>query len=434
MLRALGLGDAEALFEDVPPEVRIPGLDLPPGRGEEETVAALTRLLDRNRGGDRLLSFLGAGYYDMYVPAAVDALVGRSEFSTSYTPYQAEVSQGLLQALFEYQSLICELTGMDAANSSMYDGSTALGEAALMCARVTGRSEILVPSLLHWEKRAVLANYVRGAGLRVGEVPPDPRTGALDLGALEGRVTDETAGIYVEIPSFLGLLDPGLLDLKEAHPKPLLVVGVNPLALAVVRPPGEWGADIVVGEGQPLGNPVSFGGPSLGLFACRREHIRRMPGRVIGLARDAAGRRAFCMTLQTREQHIRKGKAMSNICTNEALLAVAAAAYLSLQGEAGLRRLAVGLMERARDLARRLDVLDGFQAPLLPGAYFNEVPVACPSPYEALLDRLLERGIHGGLDVSRFFPDREAVGLFAVTDRHTPEDFDRLVEALGDSP
>lgn len=430
MLRELGMETMDDLFAHLPPEVRVPAVDLPPGLSEAETVRSVRRILGRNRDGEELVSFLGAGYYDMYVPAAVDAIVGRSEFYTSYTPYQAELSQGLMQALFEYQSLICELTGMEAANSSLYDGASALGEAALMCARISRRGEFLVPQILHWEKRSVLANYARGAGLTIREVPPVPGTARLDGERLEDLVTSDTAGIYVEMPNFLGLLDPGLLTLKEDHPDVLLVVGVQPLSLAVVRPPGDYGADIVVGEGQPLGNRLSFGGPSLGLFACRREHMRRMPGRVIGLTQDAAGNRAFAMTLQTREQHIRKERAMSNICTNESLLAIATAVYLGSQGSAGLRSTARRLLDRAASLAARIDRVEGFRAPLFEGTYFNEVPVGVPGSPQGLTEHLLGHGIHSGLDVSRLLPEAGSVSLFAVTDRHREEHLDRLIKAL----
>lgn len=430
MLKALGVDSVDGLFRDLPPEVRVDRLDLPEGRDEIALMEEVTALLERNRGPGEMASFLGGGWYDMYVPPAVDAVVSRSEFYTSYTPYQAELSQGLMQALFEYQSLVCELTGLDAANSSMYDGASALGEAALMAARITRRREFVVPDLIHWEKRQVLENYARGGGLRIRTAEHDRGTGRLDPDALARAVGGDTAGIYVELPTFLGLLDEGVLGVKEAHPDPLLVVGVNPLSLGVVKPPGAYGADIVVGEGQPLGNWLNFGGPSLGLFACRQEHVRRMPGRVIGLTRDAEGRRAFAMTLQTREQHIRKERAMSNICTNESLLAVATAVYLSLLGEAGFRRLGATLMDKARDLMARIDGVEGYAAPVHPGSYFNEFPVRLPRPLKELEEGLLRRGIHPGLDVSRFFPEDGPTALFAVTDRHTPGDFDRLETAL----
>lgn len=430
LLEFLGLEDIDALFADIPPEVRVDNLDLPTGLSEAETVRKVSHILERNRTVGEVTSYLGAGYYDNYVPALVDALLSRSEFYTTYTPYQAELSQGLLQALFEFQSLVCELTGMDAANSSMYDASTALGEAALMARRITGRREIVIPTLIEGEKKAVLANYARGPGMRVREAGYDTEDGTLDLGHLEESIGDDTAAVYVEAPSFLGQLDSKVTEVQDALSGALLIVGVHPLAQAVLRPPGDYGADIVIGEGQSLGGWMNFGGPSLGLFACRQEHIRKMPGRVIGLTKDRRGNRAFTMTLQTREQHIRKGKAMSNICTNESLLAVGATIYLAFQGARGLRSLATNLMDRARELMGHLDGIPGFQAPLFPGSYFNEFPVAHKAPFATLRERLARRGLNGGVDLSTVLPQAAPASLFAVTDRHTPDDFRELVRAL----
>lgn len=430
MLKFLGLREVGDLFEDIPPEVRTEGLDLPSGLGERATVDRLRRILERNRSCADIPCFLGAGYYDMYVPAAVDAILSRSEFYTSYTPYQAELSQGLMQALFEYQSLICELTGMDAANSSMYEASTALGEAALMCSRITRKHTFIVPRALHWEKRLVVQSYATGPHIRIAEVDYDPETGGIQLDGLSRAVGPDTAGVYVENPNFFGKLEEGMAELKDICGDALLVVGVNPLSLGVLRPPGDFGADIVIGEGQCLGSWMNLGGPALGIFACRKEHIRKMPGRVIGITRDAQGRRAFCMTLQTREQHIRKERATSNICTNEALMAVGAAVYLAYMGSDGLRRLGVELIQKARKLMERIDKVEGFHAPLFSGHYFNEFPVGCRRSYQEVHKALLERGIHGGLDLSKEFPELGSAALFAVTDRQTPEEFDRLINAL----
>ncbi len=432
MLEFLGLKAVDDLFSDIPEDIRIDGLDIAPGAEEAEVVESVKRTLARNRSGEELLSFLGAGYYDMYVPSVVDAITSRSEFYTAYTPYQAEISQGLQQALFEYQSLICELTGMDAANSSMYDGSSALGEAALMTYRITRRKEFLVPRALHWEKAAVLRSYTSGAGLHVKEVPYDSESGLLDYHALRTAAGRETGGMYVEEPNFFGLLDEGILGIKEDFPDCVLVVGVNPLAQGLLKPPGEFGADIVIGEGQPLGNWMNFGGPSLGIFACRQEYLRKMPGRVIGLTKDAEGKRAFCMTLQTREQHIRRERAMSNICTNESLLAVAAAVYISSLGGTGLRHLGTRLIKGARKLMAAVDRVDGFDAPIFPGHYFNEFPIRASRPWYEIQKQLTEKDIMGGLDLTEHFPPLGSSALFAVTDRHSSRDFDRLSQALGE--
>lgn len=430
MLAFLGLKSVEDLFEDIPPELTIDGLPLDPGLAEADVVRRTEAILSANRGGGEMVSFLGGGLYDMYVPAVVDAILSRSEFYTSYTPYQPEISQGLLQALFEYQSLICELTGMDGANSSMYDGASALGEAALMCHRITRKREFVVPRLLHPERRAVLRNYATGPGLTIREASYDRETGLLDVGSLEEAVTAETGGIYVENPNLLGLMDAGLTEVKERFPDVLLVVGVQPLSLGILKAPGDYRADLVVGEGQPLGSWLNFGGPSLGLFACRREHIRKMPGRVIGLTRDAAEDRAFCLTLQTREQHIRKERAMSNICTNEALLALGTAVYLAQAGASGLRSLGLRLVEEVDLLMKRLDGVQGFTAPAFPGAYFNEGPVTSERSYGEVHEHLWQRGIQGGWDLSPHLPELRNTALFAVTDRHVEEDVDRLVRAL----
>lgn len=430
MLDVLGLKTVDQLFEDIPAEARVKRVPLPPGLDEGETVRRVEAILDQNVPAGEMLSFLGGGIYDIYVPAIVDAILSRSEFYTSYTPYQAEVSQGLMQGLFEYQSLICELTGMDAANSSMYDASSALGEAALMSHRVTRLQEFIVPRALHPERMAVLRNYVKGAGMRILHADFDPSSGILDLTGLSGLVTEETAGIYVENPNLFGLLDSGLLEIKEEHPNAMLLVGVNPLSLGIVRPPGDYGADIVVGEGQSLGAWTNLGGPSLGIFACRREHLRKLPGRVIGLGRDAKGERAFCMTLQTREQHIRKEKAMSNICTNESLLALGAAVYIAQKGGTGLRRLGVELMRKTKELGSLVAGMRGYTAPLFPGDYFNELPVGLPVSYEKVHRHLLEKEIHGGPNLGSWFPELDPAALMAVTDRHTTGDLARLVSAL----
>jgi glycine dehydrogenase subunit 1 len=430
MLRALGVPSVDALFADIPAKVRVDGLPLPEGLSEADVAAKVAGILRANRVGEDLPTFLGAGLYDHYVPAAVRAIASRSEFYTAYTPYQAEMSQGILQALFEYQSMVCELTGMDAANTSMYDGSTALGEAALMAARVTGKREVVLPRALHWEKRQVLANYGRGAGLRVKEVPFDRRTGKMDLAALKAAVGPDTAAVYLENPNFFGVFEDRVDEIRQIAPT-LLVVGADPLGLAVTRAPGDYGADIVIGEGQPLGNPVNFGGPLLGVFACREEYIRKMPGRVIGMTRDADGRRAFCMTMQSREQHIRREKAMSNICTNETLLSVASVAYLAVLGADGLRRVAEACIERARELAKRIALVPGFRAPAFAADHFHEFVVQGEAPYARVHESLLRAGVHGGLPLEARFPELGHAALFATTEVHRPEDYDRLVRALG---
>ncbi len=429
MLRAMGLTSIDDLFADIPASVRTPGIDIPRGLDEQDVVRHVTATLRKNRSMETMPTFLGAGLYDHFVPASVRAIASRAEFYTAYTPYQAELSQGILQTLWEYQSFVCELTGMDAANTSMYDGSTALGEAALMAHRITGKREIVIPRPLHWEKRDVLRSYTVGPGLKIVEVGYSPETGTMDLDDLKMAVGDDTAAVYVENPNFFGRFQEDLADIRAITPS-VLIVGANPLALAVTKPPGELGADIVIGEGQPLGNAVNFGGPLVGIFACTEEHVRKMPGRVIGLTRDVEGRRAFCMTLQTREQHIRRERAMSNICTNETLMAVVSAAYVAVLGPRGLRKVAIENIRRAKQLAERIDPLESFEAPVFPGGHFNEFVVRSEIPYARVHRALLAAGVHGGLPLTARFPELGEAALFATTEVHTEADYERLLGAL----
>ena len=430
MLEALGLRSLDELFLDIPESIRTRGLDLPEGLPEQEVVRRVTLMLGANRTMADMPSFLGGGLYDHFVPASVRAIAGRAEFYTSYTPYQPEFSQGILQALWEYQSFVCELTGMDAANTSMYDASTSLGEAARMAQRIHGGGVFLVPRALRHNRRSVLDNYTKGAGLTIQEVGYTKAEGTLDLDDLRAKISKEVCGLYIETPNFFGRFEDHLEEIREAIGSAVLVVGVNPLAQSIVRPPGEFGADIVIGEGQILGNAVNFGGPLLGIFAVRQEHVRKMPGRVIGLTKDAHRNRAFCMTLQTREQHIRRERAMSNICTNESLLAIASAAYMAVLGGNGLRRVAAQCMRTARDLAARIAKIPGFTAPVFSGPHFNEFTVRYRKGYDPVHRSLLAQGVHGGVRLRRQLPEVRDAALFSVTERHTKEDLDRLVHAL----
>lgn len=430
MLDELGIENVEELFSDIPGEVRIDGIPLPKGRSEMEVVRQVQAMLSDNLTADQAPCFLGGGYYHHFIPSAVNTIISRSEFITSYTPYQAEISQGMLQSLFEYQSYIAELTAMDAVNSSNYDWSTALGEAATMCHRILPKRTFLVPEAMSWDKRSVLKNYVSGAKLNVVEYSYDPFTGELDLDSIREKMTEDVCGIYAEVPNLFGIIDSQAPKLKQEFPDLPLVVGVNPLSLALVKPPGEYGADIVIGEGQPLGLPMNVGGPSLGIFACRMEHVRKMPGRLIGMTKDQDGRRAFCMTLQTREQHIRRSKATSNICTNEALLAVAVSAYLGMTGSKGLRSVARINMKKASELMERVDEIEGFDAPVFSGAHFNEFVVKTPVRPEKLNKLLLRNGIIGGLPLQRHVPRLTDHMLLTATEMTSDDDMDRLIAAL----
>jgi glycine dehydrogenase subunit 1 len=430
MLKELGIHSVDELFSDIPSSVRTEGIALPDGLSEMEVISAVRSMLAPNITATDHPCFLGGGIYNRFVPSAVKSIISRSELLTSYTPYQAEISQGMLQSLFEYQSYIAELTGLEAANSSNYDASTALGEAATMCHRINGKKKFLIPEAISWDKRSVLGNYVRGIGMQVIDYGFDPMTGETDMDDLRSKVDDDVAGIYVEVPNFLGVIDRHATEIKSEFKGPALVVGVDPISLGVLKAPADYGADIAIGEGQSLGSSMNYGGPLLGLFACRQEHVRKMPGRVIGMTRDVTGKRAFCMTLQTREQHIRREKATSNICSNEALMAVAAAVYLGIVGRDGLKHLAKLNMERAKATMDALCQLSGFECPALRSHHFNEFAVRTPVKPEKLAKILLRKGIIGGLPLGKHVPEMGDCMLFAATELTTDEDIDKLVKAL----
>ena len=430
MLQELGLKSVDELFADIPKDVRSGGLRLPEGMSELDLKRSLETMLSSNRHAETMLNFLGAGIYNHYIPSAVKMIVGRSEFITSYTPYQPEINQGMLQALFEYQSYIAELIGMDVVNSSMYDASTALGEAVLMSARISGGDTFLLSRAISPERRRVAELYAKGADIRLVDVDFDRASGSVDLSDLTSKLKDGVSGFYFETPNFFGVIESQAREIRGVLDKRTMVVGVNPMSLAILRPPGDLGADIVIGDAQVFGTPMSFGGPTIGLFGCRPEHVRKMPGRIIGMTTDIEGRTAYCMTLQTREQHIRRSKATSNICTNEALLAVAAAAYLSVVGRTGLREIAATNVRNMRSLSSRIDSIPGFQAPLFRGAHFNEFIVRSEKSPSQIHKALLTEGIHGGLVLADMFPELGNSTLYATTEMHTREDHDRLLGAL----
>lgn len=438
MLREIGVRDVNALFDDIPEAIRKNStLQLPPSRSEMEARLQLEELLSRNLSTRETPSFLGGGVWPHYVPAAVDEIVSRSEFVTSYTPYQPEISQGLLQALFEYQSMIAELMGMEFANSSLYDWATALGEAARMSARVTGRDEFLVPHYIQPDRLRTLKTFSEPVGMRVVEVRQDRRTGAILDDDLQQKISTETAGVYIENPSYLGFLEAGAKRIGEiAHGKgAIFVIGADPTSLGLFASPGELGADIAIGEGQPLGNHMNYGGPLLGLFACRGERLlRQMPGRLIGMTMTKdGGSKAFAMVLQTREQHIRREKATSNICTNEALCAVAAAGYLSLMGARGLERLGNNILANSSYAMRQLSGLKGLTVPLFEAQHFKEFVIGLDGTRLAasqLNAKLLKRGIQGGICLHEQFPELGQSTLYCVTEVHTRDNIDRLVTAL----
>jgi glycine dehydrogenase subunit 1 len=429
MLESIGVSSVEELFRDIPAKVRFQGkLRLPQPLSEWEALAHLGSLAARNKNLKSCVSFLGAGVYDHFIPSIVRHVTGRSEFYTSYTPYQAEISQGVLQAIFEYQTMICLLTGMEAANASLYDGATALAEGAVMACAVTGRSKVLVSRSVNPFYRQVLENYCDTRGLTLEEVPL--REGKTDLAKAESLIGDGVAALALQQPNFFGLLEEmdgvsGMVHGRGA----LLVVSVDPISLPLVRTPAEYGADIACGEGQPLGNPPSFGGPLLGFFAAREKYIRRMPGRIAGETVDSDGRRGFVLTLQTREQHIRRERATSNICSNQALNALAAAVYMAALGPAGMREVAELCLQKAAYAREKLTALDGFRL-AFPGAYFKEFAVRLPGEALDLNRYLLEHNIIGGLDLEPYYPELGPSALFCVTETRTRAEIDALVQAL----
>jgi len=429
MLDSVGAPSIDGLYEDIPAGARLTRpLDLPGAMGEIELAAHIEKLAAANEDGSRVVSFLGGGCYDHYVPAIVDSVVSKPAFFTAYTPYQPEVSQGTLQAIYEYQSMICQLTGMEVSNASMYDGATALAEAALMAARVTKRHRVVVSATVHPEWRETLATYVESGTLEVVEVAA--KDGVSDGAAIAAALDDATAALLVASPSFYGTLE-DLRSLGEAAHEAgaLFVAATDPVLLGVLKPPASYGADIVVGEGQSLGNAMSFGGPGLGVFACRKAHIRQMPGRVAGRTTDVDGRTGFVLTFSTREQHIRREKATSNICSNHSLNALAAGVYLAAMGADGLAGIGRASVAKAHYPEGALVATGRFER--VCGAPFAaEFTVRYRGDVAAMQARLHESGYLAGLDLGRFSADDAGLVLFAVTERHTRAVLDRFVEEV----
>lgn len=426
MLRAIGVEDIGHLFAEIPEGVRLPGdLSLPKGMDEIALRAHAQRIAFKNLDASRSVCFLGAGIYDHFVPAVIEAIISRGEFLTAYTPYQPEVSQGILQAMFEYQTMICQLTGMDVSNASMYDAATALAEAAMMACHHTGRKRIVMSSNVHPHYRHVVHTYANAADLQVEEVPG----GEDGVTRLDMSIPDAACVLW-QTPNFLGNLEPmaKLTELARSNGA-LAIVAVDPIALGVLKPPGEYGVDVVVGEGQPLGLAMGFGGPLLGFYACKEEYVRRLPGRIIGETVDVEGKRGFVMTLRTREQDIRRERATSNICTNEALMALSAAIYLSTLGKRGLRQVANLCVQKAHYLARRLTELPGVQMVYPRARFFKEFVISLPRPAEEVVKALLPDYL-AGLPLSRYEPGKEHHLLVAVTEKRTRQEMDDFVLAM----
>ena len=431
MLDAIGAASVDELFETVPADLRLDrDLDLPPALGELELTAHLAGLAAKNTPAGQSVSFLGAGSYDHFIPAVVDFVAARSEFYTSYTPYQAEASQGNLQALFEYQTLVTQLTGMDVSNASLYDGASAAAEAVLMALGATRRwGRVVTAASVHPEYRQTLATYLTNLDVELVTLPAPQGTLAPD--ELARAVDDRTACVLVQHPNFFGCLEDVRSLAEIAHKAgALFVVAVDPISLGLLARPGDYGADIVVAEGQSLGNPMSFGGPYLGIMACRDELVRRMPGRLVGQTVDRRGKRCWVLTLQTREQHIRREKATSNICTNQGLLALRAAVYLAAMGPAGMRSVAELCLRKARYAFEQLTRRDSLEA-VFDRPTFKEFVVRVR---DGRMDERLEaaggQGVFAGVPLGRWYPELDDCLLIAVTEKRTKSEIDRLAESM----
>ncbi|MCK5816569.1 MAG: aminomethyl-transferring glycine dehydrogenase subunit GcvPA [Candidatus Marinimicrobia bacterium] len=375
------------------------------------------------------MSFLGAGAYDHFIPKVVDFIISRPEFATAYTPYQAEVSQGTLQAMYEFQSLICELTGMDVSNASMYDAATAMTEAILMAKNVKRKkNDVILSTAIHPLYRMTMETYARSSDLNIINCPlKDDRT---DLSALEKLITENTAAVVVQSPNFFGCIEDTASFSKAAHKHDVLFIqGVDPISLAILKTPGDGDADIAFGEGQSLGNHLNFGGPYLGLFTAKQEYVRKMPGRIAGMTEDTDGNRGYVLTLQTREQHIRREKATSNICSNEALCALAATVYLALMGKSGLKQVAELCVQKAHYLQEKICALPGYST-ANSAPFFKEFVIQTPIPAKEIIQKAVDQAIYAGIDLGTYFPERKNQLLIAVTEKRTKEELDKFVEFL----
>lgn len=430
ILAEMSYESTERLFNDIPHEVRLNrDLELPGPLSEMELASHLEDLADRNITTGEYTCFLGAGAYDHYIPSAVNHILSRSEFYTAYTPYQPEISQGTLQAIFEYQTMICELTGMEVANASVYDGATAIAEAANMACKTTRKNEIIISRTVNPQYRKTLHTYARFNAYRVVEA--DYLNGATDLSGLEGLLNEKTAAVIVQNPNFFGAIEKVKdIALLTAQHNALLITSVDPISLGMLKPPGELGADIVVGEGQALGNPVSFGGPYLGFFAAKEKYLRQMPGRIVGRTVDKKGNNTgYVLTMQTREQHIRREKATSNICSNQALNALAATVYMTLLGKQGLREVAALCLRKAHYAYNQLIETKRFNS-YFQQPFFKEFTVKSQSPLNEINQKLLKNGIIGGYNLENDYPELKDCWLVAVTEKRSREQIDRLIKKV----
>lgn len=430
MLEAIGVDSVDALFQDIPARVRLnEPLNLPPALPEQELVKEMRKISKMNTNLQENICFLGAGAYDHYIPSVVNHVVRRSEFYTAYTQYQPEISQGYLQALWEYQSMICEITGMDVANASMYDGGTAVTEAAMMACAASGRTEVIMAETIHPHYQEILKTYALDRNYTFKNVSCN--NGVMDIAHLEGAVGKTTAAVIVQSPNFFGSIEDVKKIAQIAHAQgAYLIAVVDPISLGILASPGALGADIVVGEGQSMGVPISFGGPYLGFFAATEKLMRKMPGRIIGQTTDQEGKRGFVLTLQAREQHIRREKATSNICSNEALCALSAAVYLTAVGKDGYLQIAMQCLQKAQYAYKELTKLQGCEK-VLASPFFKEFVIRLNKPIATVNTLLLEKGIIGGLDLGQYYPDMKNCMLLCVTEKRSKDDIDRLVSEMG---
>jgi glycine dehydrogenase subunit 1 len=431
MLEAMGLSAIEALFDSIPEELRFAGpLDIPKALSEQEVLRQMRTLAGRNANVEDYAAFLGAGAYHHFIPSIVPVLTSRGEFMTAYTPYQPEMAQGTLQAVYEYQTLICQLTDMEVANASLYDASTGVAEAVLMARRLTQRDEVLLSEAVHPEYRAVLRTYVQNLGMQVCEIPVD-EAGQTPLSQVQERLSPRTACVVMQSPNFWGVIEDltGFAEVLQRDMALLVQVIAEPVSLGLLKPPGAWGADIVVGEGQSFGNTLSYGGPYLGFFATRDRYVRQMPGRLVGETIDTEGRRGYVLTLSTREQHIRREKATSNICTNEGLCALTATIHLCTLGKIGLRRLAELNLQRATYARQQLAAIPGCRIPFT-GPTFNEFVLETPQLAATLIRQLSMQHLLPGLDLGRFDSERSHQLLMCVTEMNSRAEIDQLCAAL----
>jgi len=434
MLAAIGVDEFSDLLAPLPEAIRLKGdLRIPPALDEAALVRHLSKIAARNTDLENNICFLGAGIYDHFRPSVVGALAGRGEFSTAYTPYQPEVSQGMLQAIYEYQTMICVLTGMDISNASMYDAATGLAEAALMAISLLDRTEVVALSSIHPHYRDVVKTYLDATGYEYKEVEYTGDAEA-DLAALHSAVSDKTACILMQHPNFFGVLEDVGSIVGLAHQNGALAITcVDPISLGLLKPLSEYDVDIVVGEGQSLGNPMAFGGPLLGFFACKKKYIRSFPGRIVGATNDVEGRRGYTMTLRTREQDIRREKATSNICTNQALLALYATIYMCEMGKSGLRQVADLSLQKAHYAQQQLTALPGVTAHLPERPFFKEFVVHLPVTPQKVNSHLLTRNILGGLALGPYYPELQNGMLLCVTETKTREDIDALVAGVAEA-